>query len=321
MTEVSKKISKNPVVWSLVVCFFPDENLLMNLVSRLSGQVSKILLLNNGGMSSEFQKNILKVNAVLLHDLQGNSGIAKALNEGFLQAIAQGADFVVTFDQDSSPELDHVAGLIKHWLELSSVSEVSEKVGAIGPSFYDVRSGYFSYPFYRASGLRVIKQYSPENNDGTAKADALITSGMLVPVAMWRDNLKFNELLFIDFVDTEWCFRSKTLGYVNYGCFDVKMKHELSEASPIVFFGIIILKYSPLRRYYHFRNCLYLASRSYVPFAFRIRLVAGLFLRLFTAPFVDDHPYSSLRNIAAGVFDAVRGHYGKKSVPESRLRQ
>lgn len=321
MTEVSKKISRNPVVWSLVVCFFPDEDILTNLVSRLSGQVSKILLLNNGGMSPEFQKNILNVNNVLLHDFQGNSGIAKALNEGFSQAAAQGADFIVTFDQDSCPELGHVSGLIKHWFELSKISGISEKVGAIGPSFYDMRNGYFLYPFYRANGLRVAKQYFSENGKNIVKADALITSGMLVPVAMWADNLKFNEILFIDFVDTEWCFRSKTLGYVNYGCFDVKMKHELSEASPIVFLGIVILKYSSIRRYYHFRNCLYLVSRSYVPLAFRVRLVAGLFLRLFTAPFVDDHPYLSLQNIAAGVFDAVRGCYGKKSASESRLQQ
>lgn len=90
------------------------------------------------------------------------------------------------------------------------------------------------------------------------------------------------------------------------------MKHELSEASPVNFLGLMLLKYSPIRRYYHFRNCLYLVSHDYVPPAFRIRLVGGLLLRFLTLPFVDDKPVSSIKSIIAGVFDFMRGKYGRR---------
>lgn len=306
------------IVWGLIVCFHPDKDILGNLVCRLSGQVSIILILNNGGIDNVLRDSLLEIKNVVFHDFGSNKGIAAALNEGFLQSVAGKADFVVTFDQDSSPESGHVAGLVKQWFELSLMDGVKEKVGAIGPSFYDARDGYFEYPFYCANGLSVVKQYSA-NEKTFVRADAIITSGMLVPTAMWSGGLKFNELLFIDFVDTEWCFRSKKFGYVSYGCFDVKMKHELSEAAPIVFLGLIILKYSPIRRYYHFRNCLYLIFQSYVPLAFKLRLIAGLFLRFFTAPFVDEKPVLSIKNIFLGVFDALRGRYGCKVILAGKL--
>lgn len=260
----------------------------------------------------------MKTKNVVFHDFCSNKGIAVALNEGFSQSVAGKADFVVTFDQDSSPEPRHVAGLVKQWCELSLINGVKEKVGAIGPSFYDARNGYFEYPFYRVNGLKVVKQYSA-HEENFVRADAIITSGMLVPTSMWAGGLKFNELLFIDFVDTEWCFRAKKFGYVNYGCFNVRMKHELSEAAPIVFFGLIVLKYSPIRRYYHFRNCLYLIFQSYVPLAFKFRLIAGLFLRFFTVPFVDENPVLSIKNIFLGVFDALRGRYGCKIILAGKL--
>lgn len=300
------------VVWGVIICFHPVPALLVQLVSILSPQVATLLLMNNGGMSPALINQVSTCENLIVCSFGENRGIAAALNEGFSSATSEGACFVVTFDQDSCPEKDHVACLVNHWFELSLQKDKFRKTGAIGPSFYDERQDHFEYPFYRASGLKVIKNYASGSRP-VVEANALITSGMLVPTEIWRAGCRFDENLFIDFVDTEWCFRTGSLGYVHYGCFDVKMKHELSEASPVSFFGLMLLKYSPIRRYYHFRNCLYLVSRSYVPVAFRIRLVGGLFLRFFTLPFVDDKPASSIKSIAAGVFDFMRGKYGRRN--------
>lgn len=299
-------------VFAVIVTYNPDLGMLHELVEALLPQVGTAMIVDNGSVVdlTQWCKNSGHDN-LILHRLASNMGIAAALNEGFSRSVASGANFVVTFDQDSCPESDHVVSLMNHWFDLSSRSNGIEKIGAIGPSFYDGRSGNFEYPFYRANGFKVVKQYS-SNDKNIVKTDALITSGMLVPTAMWCSGLKFNENLFIDFVDTEWCFRSRALGYMHYGCFDVKMRHELSEASPAIFFGLIVLKYSPIRRYYHFRNCLHLIFRSYVPIAFRIRLVGGLFLRFLTVPFIDEKPYSSIKSIAAGIYDVIRGRYGRR---------
>jgi rhamnosyltransferase len=298
-------------VWALIVCFHPGSRLLLNLAASLVSQVSKIFILNNGGIDDVLKKDLLCIDNVIFHDFDSNVGIARALNKGFSSAVEKNAEFVVTFDQDSCPESKHVAILVEKWRSLSSTAGNKGKIGAIGPCFYDARNGNFDYPFYVAKGFKVVKQF-PDGKESIVKADALITSGMLVPTKMWSDGLSFKELLFIDFVDTEWCFRATQAGYLHYGCFDVKMKHELSEASPIMFFGLIVLKYSPLRRYYHFRNCLYLVSRPYVPLVFKVRLTLGLVLRFLTLPFVDDKPLLSFRSVMGGVLHAAMGRYGRR---------
>ncbi len=307
------RTGREPVAWGLIVCFHPDAGLLTALVRTLAEQVPTVLLLNNGGMDDSLRGELLNIKNAVIFDFPENSGVAAALNEGVRQAVADKADFVVTFDQDSCPEAGHVAALMHTWFELSSAAGLGQKIGAIGPSFYDARNGHFDFPFYREAGWKVVKEYAA-NKTSLVKADVLITSGMLAPTSMWADDLKFNELLFIDFVDTEWCFRSRQRGYSHYGCFDVKMKHELSEAGPVMWFGLTILKYSPLRRYYYFRNCLYCVSRSYVPNAFKVRLLIGLVLRILTLPMIDEKPYLSIKSVAAGIGDAIRGRYGSRKL-------
>lgn len=309
--DLSVAAKKLPLAWGLVVCFHPDKKLLLDLLVRLSPQVEAILILNNGGISPDVRLDALRLKNIKIFDFNENVGIAVALNEGFAQASAQGVDFIVTFDQDSLPVQNHVEKLVYKWRELDSDRNLCVKVGAIGPSFYDVRKKRVDYPFYRASGFRIIREYFAGKD--TVPVDALITSGMLVPVRMWADGLKFMDKLFIDFVDTEWCFRSRSMGYMHYGSFDVKMRHEISDVAPRVIFGLIVLGYSPIRRYYHFRNCLYLVSRSYVPLPFRFRLIFGLGLRVVAALVIDVKPRESFKAICMGVFDALRARFGKKA--------
>lgn len=305
-------IESGPLVWAAIVCFQPDDKLLLDLINRLSPQVGMILILNNGGLSVSLITDICKSKNVRFFNFNENIGIASALNRGFAEAATQGIDFMVTFDQDSLPVTDHVQKLLCKWQELSLNQTPSAKVGAIGPSFYDARGKRIDYPFYRSSGMRVVKEYF--HGRDVVPVDALITSGMLVPVKMWSEGLRFIDKLFVDFIDTEWCFRSKSFGYIHYGSFDVKMRHTLSDSAPIKFLGLIILSYSPLRRYYHFRNCLYLISRSYTPYSFRFRLISGLLLRLVAIFFVDEKPDKSFQAALLGICDSFRGRFGKKSL-------
>lgn len=303
-----RKIIDN--VWALIVCYHPEPDTLLRLVRSISPQVSLIRILNNGGLSAGLRENLQMVDNVTIDDFESNIGIGSALNIGFNLAEQSSIEFVVTFDQDSLPSDRHVETLVSHWRTLSK-SEVHKKTGALGSSFYDTRAEIFHYPFIRASGLNVDKVFR-QNGVNIVKVDFLITSGMLVPVSMWKYGLKFKDEYFIDYVDTEWCSRASASGFQHYGCFDVAMQHQLSDASGKNFFGLTILKYSPLRRYYYFRNSVFCIRCSYVPFAFRVRIFFGLLLRLFAIPFVDDNPIASLKNAVVGLFHAfVSGKSGK----------
>ncbi|MEI8129848.1 MAG: hypothetical protein WCG95_09580, partial [bacterium] len=239
-----------------------------------------------------------------------NIGVAAALNFGMHLATKAKANFAVTFDQDSEPEKNHVNGLVDAWYTLEGKKAPAAKIGAIGPMFYDARGGLHEYGFLLAKGLKVNKHYS-SGNEAVVEADILITSGMLVPVSLWQEGLYFNDQLFIDLVDTDWCLRVKANGYTNFGCFNVRMKHEMSDAHPIRLFGISVLRYGYLRRYYYFRNCVYLIPKRFVPFAYKIRLFVTLLVMLLTALIIDERKIKSFQFILRGIYDGFSGKLGR----------
>jgi rhamnosyltransferase len=295
-------------IWSLVVCFYPDDELLLSLIRQLEAQVSELWILNNGGIHIGLENQLKNFPNLHIHTFDSNIGIAGALNFGFSLAAMHGAEFIVTFDQDSQPTGNHVEVLAATWKQLEQ--QGTQKVGAIGPSFFDDRGGFFQYPFYRANGLRISKIF-PEDAGDVTPVDALITSGMLVPVQMWKEGMKFRDDLFIEYVDTEWCFRASAAGYMHFGCFAVSMRHQLSDANAALFLGMIFLKYSPTRRYYYFRNTLLFVSCRHVPFAYKPRVLIGLGVRLLAIPFVDDKPIASLVYAVRGLFDGIFSKCGK----------
>lgn len=309
MTHV-QKINSQPEVWALIVCYYPNPNQLLTLVHQLSGQVETVCVLNNGGLTNSLRDDFLKIDNLELHDFNENIGIASALNYGVTLAEKVRADFVVTFDQDSEPQRNHVIELVEVWNQLNCEKTPNTHIGAIGPMFYDERNGMHEYGFLSARGLKVYKHY-PSRKNKVVEADVLITSGMLFPISVWQDDLLFNEQLFIDLVDTEWCFRAKEKGYTNFGCFAVKMKHDMSDSHPIRFFGISLLRYGYLRRYYYFRNCVYLLPKAFVPIAYKIRLSVTLLVMLLTSMLIDKQRVKSIQFICKGVYDGLIGKLGR----------
>lgn len=289
---------KNFKIYALIVVFFPDHEKLRNLINSLHGQVERIVLLNNGvpdGM------DLTKNPGVTVLDMGGNQGIGFALNHGFEFLKDLKPDFVATFDQDSLASEGQIAELVTAW---NSAPAGSKRKGAIGPAFYDVRRNVvFEYPFSRSSGLSVQRIY--DEGQKLVEADALITSGMMVPYYMYQEGHHFDEPLFIEFVDTEWCFRTLKAGFQHFGCFSTKMKHELSDDAPRKILGVFILKYSPFRRFYYFRNLSRMISSNITPLAYRLRFFAGGVLKLISILFIDEKPLASMKMALKGIFNGL----------------
>lgn len=297
-------------VWAIVICYFPSRNEIMRLLLGLSGQVRQTLVMNNGGIGSDLLAELTAMAFVRVVDLGENVGIGAALNRAFSELVLHQVVYGVTFDQDSQPPPNHVSSLLFARKKIEISGSANRRIGAIGPSFYDVRDGRFDYPFFRASGL-VVQRVKRELGKMVPSVDVLITSGMLVPVALWRRH-PFLDFLFIEHVDTEWCLRTLNEGYEHFGCFDVQMCHELSDGQPVIFAGIIFLRYSALRRYYYFRNTAFLISRNYVPVAFRLRLVVAVIVKAIVCPVIDISAVSTVQSITLGLYDALRGRFGRK---------
>lgn len=285
-------------IFALIVVFLPDRDKLGALIDSLNGQVQKVILLNNG-VPEGF--DLHQYQGVEILDMGGNIGIGGALNKGFAFLKSLSPEFVVTFDQDSLAAEGQIEMLVKAW---DAAPEGGKRKGAIGPAFYDLRKGVrFEYPFFRSNGLLIKRIY--DEGQGVVEVDTLITSGMIVPYYMYEEAHLFDEQLFIEFVDTEWCFRTLKQGFQHYGCFSKKMKHELSDDAPKKFFGIFILKYSPFRRYYYFRNIVSMIISKTTPFAYRVRFFAGGVVKLISIFFIDEKPLKSAKNAFNGILNGL----------------
>jgi rhamnosyltransferase len=89
------------------------------------------------------------------------------------------------------------------------------------------------------------------------------------------------------------------------------MGHALSEAPPLKIFGTSFFHYSPLRRFYFFRNTLLICRQNYVSNAWRLRLLGGLFIRLFVCLLIDKKKTSSLHMMLKGIYQGLLNQSGE----------
>ena len=121
---------------------------------------------------------------------------------------------------------------------------------------------------------------------------------------------------FIDHVDTEWCFRAKSLGYVLIGVNNAYMKHTLGDmVKNIWFFGWRRVAYhSPLRDYYMFRNTLLMNHDVRLTILWRIHLLWRLVKFAFYFLTFTPNRLERLKNMSLGIFHGMSGISGKLNV-------
>lgn len=299
------------IVAAVVVSFFPDNEILIRLLTALSGQVDHLILVDNGGGRDASDAIKTQGMAIEYIDLGKNLGLGHALNVGFELATRLGVEYVATFDQDSAPSSDLISSLKSVHLGLK---DCGVDCAAVGPVFFDRRedAGRKTYfPFYFEKSGRICTALRGEWADDIVEADALITSGMLVRADVWSKGVRYDEGLFVDYTDTEWCFRAREKGHKLFGCLSIEMGHAPSDAPPARIFGLSFFRYSPLRRFYYFRNTVSFCLARYVSYAWKIRLASALALRFLVNLMIDKKKLSSLKMMVRGVWDGLRGKTGE----------
>jgi rhamnosyltransferase len=293
---------------AVVVSYNPETKVLDALLQSLEGQVDFLILADNGGGQDFLSSHPDKRERVHYIQMGGNKGLGAALNQGFALAADAGVDYLVTFDQDSAASADLIESLYKC---MTTAREKDSKAVAVSPSFFDRREGdVIRFPFYRTEKKGIKPVFESDGADGLVRADTLITSGMMVSVEAWRLGMKYDEGMFVDYTDTEWCFRARSQGYSLYGSTNIQMGHALSDAPPIKLFGLSFFSYSPIRRYFYFRNTVAVAMMPHASAAWKRRLLSGLVLRFFVNLAIDKQKGRSLSMMVRGVVHALKGKLG-----------
>lgn len=295
------------MIWAGIICYHPDLDALSKLISRLEQQVARIVVYNNGGASDQELAHLSKANQLLVLGNAENVGIAQAVNAICTTADEHGAEFLITFDQDSRPDADLVAKLRSFYAALPN----QQQVAAVGPYFVDRRNLKVLFPILQVGSWWVKKAYPAPASDAAIDTTLLITSGMLIKMSAWETIGRFRDDFFIDHVDTEWCLRAHRLGFKLYVDSGTIMEHELSDEAPKRVFGRLVLKYAPIRRYYTFRNSVALILDRHIPRCNRLYLLATIGYRFFVNILVDSAKLRSLRAMVLGVFHGMTGKMGR----------
>lgn len=294
-------------VAALVVGYMPDRPVLDRLLLSLLAEAEAVFLLDNGGSQAYLSDLPVERARVRYIDMGGNAGLGAALNRGMQEARAAGLRYVITFDQDSAPPDGMPQALLG---AMQTQLQAGISCAAVAPLFYDRREKQIRcFPLYRERHGQI--HVTPgEKAEPLHEVDVLITSGMLVDSDAWAEGLHYEEGLMVDYTDTDWCFRARAAGKRLFVCAQVRMPHALSDTPPVRVLGVHLLRYSPLRRYYYFRNTAYFVRRPYVSWAWRRRLLAGLPVRLVSNLVLDEQPFRSLRLSLTGFWHGLRGRLG-----------
>ena len=130
-----------------------------------------------------------------------------------------------------------------------------------------------------------------------------ITSGNLVRMHVIDEVGAYDASLFIDCVDFDFCLRLRRAGYLVHRVPDARMFHRLGEERPVPAFARRhYILHSPVRRYYMFRNYLYLAERHLLHFpGFIAKLGVGQAIIFVLMGFFDPRPAASYRAAFRGM--------------------
>jgi rhamnosyltransferase len=173
-----------------------------------------------------------------------NKGLAETLNIAAAKATEDGYDWLLTMDQDSYFTQQAIDNYYHSFLQFPH----KRKTALFGPVF-------------------CYEDPVSQEDSKWQEIDLLITSGTLLNLSLFNEIGRFDEALFIDSVDFDYCIRAKLAGYDIIQFPAVIMLHELgSMAQRRSIKTLFLIKkkkqlHSPLRCYYMFRNLLYLKSK------------------------------------------------------------
>jgi len=291
---------------AVIVTYNPNIDCLRALLDSLHSSCVNIIIVDNDSTNGAFKNTTFMSNVELL-SLNKNEGIAFAQNVGIEKAIKIDADYILFFDQDSNVSNHFVDDLMRDYRK---IDDTQEKIAAIGPRFIDENKGFY-FPALRFNKHGLIDKISVENISSPVEVSFLISSGTLMSVAALNDIGLMKEEFFIDFVDTEWCFRAISMGYKIYMSEQAVMKHSIGDDT-LKIYNFNIPVHSGFRRYYRIRNLFFMWRMPYIPKILVAKLMVTNFLIQVLLFLLKDKKWDYIKFYVKAVKDGLKESYNYK---------
>lgn len=258
------------MILGVIVTYNPNLQDLERNIIAIKSQLDKLVLFDNNSTDQDFLVHLGAKWDIEIMANQQNIGLGAAYNFVFKKHFSD-FDYFVTFDQDTFLDQDVIPRLLP-------LFDVSEKAGIVGPSF--IKSNFktgIDYSF----------------------VDSLIQSCSVFPKKVLETVGCFNEKLFIDSVDFEYCLRVQLGGYKIIRSNSVFIAHSLGVAKKR--YGLSYIEHSSLRNYYMARNHRYLTRRYFKKFPYFILKKNLFFFLHFLKLIFLDQDINKIKSLSKGL--------------------
>lgn len=262
----------------LVILYKPTQRQL-NCLNSLSTVNIPIIAVDNSSYVSQVNEGIIYI------PLYENKGIAAAQNIGIHEAKRRQYQYIIFFDQDSEIENSYINQITREYVR---IKKMEYNVATVGPLIID-----------RSSRLPV-KNYT-SNSGEYEEVINIVSSGSIIETKTFDYVGLFEERLFIDLVDSEWCWRAKSKGLNTYMSKNVHLYHSIGKKYKKI--GPLFCNpSSAFRYYYQYRNTIWMLYRDYVPFRWKYRTVLRKIVDMFIYPFMSDDALFALKQMLKGIY-------------------
>lgn len=267
----------------IIIVYNPDSSNLVKKIEQITDYC--IVIVDNSEYASITQN--LPQNVTYI-PLMKNKGIAYAQNVGIDIANKKGFDYVLFFDQDSDYDNTVVSKLLTDFFVLQ---KIDDSLGAMGPAVLE-------------KGNSLMYDHRLEAEDaGFVKTDRIISSGMMASCPLLKRIGGMKEELFIDYVDSELCWRLQSKGYSIYVDKNIKLYHSIGNRK--IHIGPVSFIFSaPIRYYYQYRNFIFLCFMHYVPLVWKVKNAIRKLFEFFFIPFAMRN-ITCLKYMVKGIKDGL----------------
>lgn len=272
-----------------IIIYNPDDDLVDNILTYIDG-IEKLYIFNNSPIDNISLPESIKSKMLYVHTGE-NKGIAERLNEAIQMAELDKYEYLLTMDQDSS---FNPKELFDYKLKIEKYP-LKEEVAMYGI----------------VHNVKELNTAKPNNNNNNYN-NKLITSGSIINVRALNKELEFDEKLFIDNVDIDFCFTawSRNLKTILFN--DLLLNHKMGEIRKIItplFQRHNRIVHTPSRLYYIVRNYFYIRKKhpKYKKH-FTFLIISN---EIKNGILYGGNPFLYINFIFKGYIDFLRGKMGK----------
>lgn len=277
---------KKKSVYAGIVTFNPDIEVLLNNIKSIYDQIKKIVIIDNGSKNIEqIEKALFGYSKIELIENGKNLGIATALNVAMKFGFDNNFSWMLTLDQDSQCPKDYVNNMLEY-------VNLSKNLAIISPVIVDRNTG--------------VVGHSKKNKE-YIDVRTCISSGAIVSVEAWNNVGGYDDSMFIDSVDFEFCYRLRKQKYRIIQIESIFLLHKIGKRikRKFLFWKININGHSAFRKYYISKNNIYYPLKHHLIF----RLLRGNFrnlVLLISVLFYEDTKKEKIHSIIQGWTDGYK---------------